>query len=476
MPNIFKIKKDERWGALIAFLFFTIFNAISVAYTWEKLSPDNGDHWGKFIKGYHLSGFDPITYAVISDWQIGYNIYRHPLLPYFMWPFSQLNAALTSLTGADCATIITACLLVACAVYACVFTFRIIHEIIGTDTAMAWILTVLTFSFAFIMLPLMAPDHFGPSMLCLLITLYISGRWRDKAFTWWQTILLFVITAGISLNNGMKIFMAALMTRGKRFFHPAFLIGAVLIPAGLMWYSARCSYSHFVLPKELARKTKTAEKRRAQLERLQQKAVINITDTARITAVKDSVKRKFEADKAKRRQNIPAIKKAGKPLMQGEFMGWTDITTSRWDVLTESLLGEGIMIHEKYLLGDVLRSRPVIVRYRNWFNYFIEGALAILFIAGIWYGRRQRFMWTALSFLALDMALHMGLGFGINEIFIMSAHYLYVLPITMAYLFTGSHWQALSSRTRRFATWGMAALAAYLIIWNVSLITQYFLF
>ena len=40
-----------------------------------------------------------------------------------------------------------------------------------------------------------------------------------------------------------------------------------------------------------------------------------------------------------------------------------------------------------------------------------------------------------MSFFLMDMLLHMGLGFGINEIYIMSAHYLFVLPIGMAYLF-----------------------------------------
>lgn len=149
-------------------------------------------------------------------------------------------------------------------------------------------------------------------------------------------------------------------------------------------------------------------------------------------------------------------------------MRWTDATTSRMDVAVESLFGEGIMIHEEYLLGDVLVNRPVIVHYRNWGNYIVEALLFTLFIIGVWCGRGKQFLWTAMSFLLLDLLLHMVLGFGINEVFIMSAHYLYVLPIAMAYLLKALPWRA----RRRLAVL-LAAVAIYLVVWNVTLIVEY---
>ena len=155
-------------------------------------------------------------------------------------------------------------------------------------------------------------------------------------------------------------------------------------------------------------------------------------------------------------------------MAEGEFSKWTDITTSRWDVAVESLFGEGIMLHEDYLLGDVLVNRPVIVRYHNWGNYIVEGLLVILFLAGIWYGRRQLFLWTAMSFFIMDMLLHMGLGFGINELPIMSAHYLFVLPIAMAYLL-----KALTPLWRKRLTWATGAVALYITVWNISLLVEY---
>ena len=159
----------------------------------------------------------------------------------------------------------------------------------------------------------------------------------------------------------------------------------------------------------------------------------------------------------------------GKPFMKGEFMGWTDKTTSRWDVGVENLFGEGIMFHENYLLGDVLSNRPVIVPYLNWFNYVVEGFLILCFLLGLWVGRHHLFMWTAMSIFLMDMTLHMGLGFGINEIYIMSPHYLFALPVVFAYLLKN-----IAPRWHRPATILIALMACYIFIWNVIMLTEYF--
>lgn len=473
--NIFTIRKEERPAAIMACVMFCILNALNVVCNYSIQSAITAENHMDCIKRWHLSGFDPITYSVMTNWNCGYNIYRHPLLAYFVWPASKLNELLIALTGQNCAILISAVLLVFFATYSFIFLSRICWEIIGTRRNEAYVLSSLTFGFAFIMLSMIAPDHFGPSMFCLVLTLYLCGRKliRGRALNWWQTILMFFFTAGISLNNGLKIFLMAFATRRKRFFRPGYLIVAVLLPSALMWGSARLGYRTFVWPKEMAVKKKAAEKREAQLKRLQNSAIatVDIRDTARIAFLKDSVKTALKEKREKRMKMSAYYKHTGKPMMEGEFMRWTDITTNRWDVATECLFGEGIMLHENYLLSDVLVNRPVIVKYRNWFNYIVEALLVALFMIGIWKGRRSLFLWTALSFFLMDMALHMGLGFGINEIFIMSAHYLFVLPVAMAFLII-----SLSDRWRRNLTLGLAAIAAYLFIWNTTLLVEYFYF
>ena len=73
-----------------------------------------------------------------------------------------------------------------------------------------------------------------------------------------------------------------------------------------------------------------------------------------------------------------------------------------------------------------------------------------------------------MSYFALDMALHIGLGFGINEVYIMSAHWIYAIPIAVAYLMRSA------ARRKALALKGLlAVLAVFLWVWNVALIVQY---
>ena len=94
MLNIFKIRKDERWLMVIATLFFSIINAVTVAWYWTDFSRLTDNYHKLFVTKFHVSGFDPLTYEVISKWDTAFNIYRHPLLAFFMWPFSMINKGL----------------------------------------------------------------------------------------------------------------------------------------------------------------------------------------------------------------------------------------------------------------------------------------------------------------------------------------------------------------------------------------------
>ena len=141
---------------------------------------------------------------VLNDWSAGYNIYRHPLLAFFMWPLAQLNHVLMAATGLNFAQVITALLLVFCAFYATLFLFRILREVVGLHAVDARLLTFFFLSFGYTMVASSVPDHFSLSTAALLLTLYVAGRKLNghKAFTKWQTVLFFLLTAGISLNNG----------------------------------------------------------------------------------------------------------------------------------------------------------------------------------------------------------------------------------------------------------------------------------
>ena len=446
--HIFKIQKEERWLALIIFALLAILNGLVIAKYNAPFTQITNDYYKNFIRHFCVSGFDPLTYWVLSDWSAAYNVYRHPLLAFYMYVPYLINMGLMKLTGYNCALYIAVIIQMFCAFYSMVFLYRIFREVIELGKWASHALTLLFFSFGYVMVSAIVPDHFVISMLLLILALYVSGRRMKNHhdFKIWQSVLYFLLTAGTSLNNGLKIFFSALFVNGKRFFRPKHLLLAVILPAGLLWGFCYWEYRTYVWPNEMARKEAKAKKEAAK---------------------KDSIQKAKQLAKEKTKKKRGP--KQGAPLTKVGFMSWTDISTSRTESVVENLMGESIQLHPDYLLGDELRHRPMIVKYRYWWNYAVEGIISLLFLSGIWYGRKSKYLWLVLSYFALDMVLHIGLGFGINEVYIMTAHWIYALPIAMGFLIKNA-----PIRFRKYLVGIVAAIALYLIIYNGSLIVGYF--
>lgn len=470
--GIFRVKTEERWLALVVFVWLSVHNALTINRYYNEFTKIMEVYGRHFVDTFRMSGFDPLTYGVVSNWDTLYNVYRHPLLAFFMYPAYLINMGLESITGVNCVQFIMAVIVVFCSFYAFLFLYRILREVIELERLDASVLSVLCFSFAYVMLTSMVPDHFVISMLMLIITLYICGKMQQRGQTLsiWQTVVFFFFTAGTSLNNGIKVFMAAFFTNGKRFFHWKYLLLAVILPCAVMWKGARMEYRHFVWPKEMARKEaklkKDKELRAAMVQQYLDTA--QVKDSAAAIAHMNQVARKKAYDKYKHDHSHASVAHKGKPIAKGEFSRWTDISTSRWETAIHNLFGEGLIFHKDYLMKDVLRNRPVIVYYQCWFNYVVEGLIVLLFFMGIICGIRSRFFWTAFTFFLYDMALHMGLGFGINEVYIMTAHWIFIIPIAIAYLLKSVHW--------RLVSWFrimLIVLAAYLVIHNEWLLWSY---
>ena len=445
--RIFKIQREERWLAFFILLFLGILNGIVIAQYYAPFTEITDNYYKNFIRHFCISGFDPLTYWVLSDWSAAYNVYRHPLLAFYMYIPYLINMGLMKITGINCALFIAVIIQMFCAFYSMIFINRIFHEVIGLRQKKAQLFTLFFFSFGYVMVTAIVPDHFVISMMLLLLALYVSGRrmLHNHHFKIWQSVVYFLLTAGTSLNNGLKIFLSALFVNGKNFFRPKHIILAIILPAGLLWGFCRWEYRTYVWPTEMARKAAKAKKMATKEKTAQLQ-----------TAQKQKAKKKKQP-------------KQGAPLMKGEFMGWTDATTSRTLSIIENLMGESIQLHEDYVLQDELRHRPMIVNYRHWWNYAVEGIIILFFLSGIWTGRKNKFLWLVMSYFALDMVLHIGLGFGINEVYIMSAHWIYALPIATAFLIKGA-----KPRYEKYLIGTVAALTLYLFIYNGSLIIGYF--
>jgi hypothetical protein len=455
--KIFKIKPEERWQSAIALMVIIALNAMFIFRMHELfMQPGFGPYWKAFEHELHLSGYDPLTYLGVTNWDVVYQVYRHPLLSFMIWPLWLINEGLTWLLGVNCVQYLVAALLIGCTYYSYIFLYRILREVIELTQKDATLLTAYFFSMAYILMAAIVPDHFTISMFLLLITLYISGVCikKRREFKWWQSAILFYITAGVTLSNGIKVFLSGFFVNLRGFFRPKYLLLAVILPAALLWGTAQWEYRTYILPKEKARAEQKAHKAEQQ--------------KARVAQMTPEQKAQYEARKARREIVLQRqAAKSGKPMENYGFLKWTDISTSRWQSTYENLFGESLQFHQDYFLEDVLVHRPVFVRYNWTFSYIIEALILLLFVTGVWMGRKSRFLWLCLSGFAFDMLIHIGLGFGLNEIYIMTPHWAFVLPIATAYLF-----KAVQTRWLR---WIVAAMTLYLFIYNGYLLTAFLL-
>ncbi|MBR4920318.1 MAG: GtrA family protein [Prevotella sp.] len=478
--GLFRIRQEERWLVGV-FVIISIFLHACCIYCFSgSFLQESIENGGVFYTQFQVSGYDPITYAVITHWGTTYQVFRHPLLAFMVYPLYLLNTGLIALTGYNLVQFLLASLLLVCNSYSVVFLYRIFRDIIGLIRYDATLLTAFFYGFAHIMVASIVPDHFTVSMFLLLFALYLSGRYiqEGKQLTVVQTVILFIITAGITLSNGVKIYLDALFVNGKRFFRPLYLSLAVIFPALLMWLFANWEYRTYVQPQEKARQAALAKKG----EVARQRAYKQFMDTTSITnpeekqkaftiLYKRQLKKEAEERWAKLHKGLP-IK--GKSI----FLRWTDITTPRWDSMVENLFGESFLLHQDYLLGDTLRDRPLIVQYRWWICYVVEAFLVGLFLVGLWFGRKSRFLWLTFVGFAFDMVIHLVLGFGLNEVYIMASHWAFVIPIAIGYWLLAiskspkANSQQLIANGLRFL---VTTITLFLWLYNGSLLVGYLL-
>ena len=469
--KLFIIRPSEWIASIPLMLYFTWLNYLIVSKYADVFL--HTQKTTDFFAHFRVSGFDSLIYSTLTQWHLAFFVHRHPLLADLLWPLTELNNGLYALKGLNMAPINVAVILMVFTLYTFVFICRTMREVVGLGRLDANLLTYLTFSFAFITLTYIVPDHFAGSMTLLTLTMYLAGKKmkKGKSFTIFQTVVLFLLTAGVTMSNGVKTFIMALFTNGKRFWRPSYLIFAILFPAAAIWGFAQWQQNKYIEPREQQKAAKRRAQSAAELKAYE-KAV---ADTATVfydsATIKMVAKHRYQQhlwEEHERNMKDPWNANKGKPISKGGFMAWTDVSTPRWESTVENLLGEGFQLHRDYLLEDCLRTKPAIVPYRSWYNYAIEVLIVLLFIGGIWCGRRSRFLWMLLSCLAFDMVLHLGLGFGLNEVYIMTAHWAFVVPVVIGYLFHQKH------GLRHFSLHIIVGLLTlWLWLWNGWLIVGY---
>jgi len=464
-----KHKRYINYELLTGFLLSLAANVLVAVRYWSQFAPLCNVSENVFAKQVHISGFDAYTYYILTHWCEYYEIIRHPLFMLFLWPFYLLNRLLINLSGQNCAVLIMAMLLTAAGTASFMLMNRLAQRVIGLGRFDGWLVSVELFSFAYVMVSVAVPDHFGFSLMLLLLTLYVAGLRINQKRTMGklETIALFFATAGVSLSNGVKVFLAQLFANGRRFFSWRNLLLVVALPTAAIWGIAQLQFNIYKRPlieQQETHKRLIAKRQRAEFRQ----AILDTTSRANDEAfIKKEVERamKRKAVEVWRQKHHERRKHQGDPIKKEGYWGWTDATTPRWPVLRDNFFGESILLHEDYLLWDVLATvRPITVDYRHAWQYVVQSLVLLMALGGVWLARRKRLMWLALSWLAFDLLLHLGLGFGITEVQIMTAHWAFVLPLATAYLL-----RLAPRRAQPFLRGMLCLLTAVMLFYNGNL-------
>lgn len=434
------LRKEERPIAGVALVVFAALNALLIANHWQSFT--RGAHvgfWSVFYNHLNMSGYDIFSLIFISCMRLHWNTLRHPLFVVLLLPLFWLNRLIMPSTEFNAAVLLMAALLVAADVWGAVLMHRLLRDVVEVRRVDAALLTALFYGFAHVMIATMVPDHFALSLPLLLLTLLIAGRKlkEGKPMKLWQSALLFFLTAGVTLTNGVKVALAAWFTGGRKVFAwrsiASFVVPTLLLGAIYVWQQ-----DAIVAPQE--RKIKRIE------------VAVAKKDPVRIAKLK-------EHNDFVKQQNGEALTK-NVPLLE-----WSDITTDRWQSAVDNLFGESLQLHRDNLLEDVQQTRPVFVQYRSALNYVVEALLVVLLAVGAWMARREKFFLMVLAWFGFDMLMHMGFGFGLNEVYIMTAHWAFIIPIAAGYILRRSN--SMAPRVL------VAALAVWLWAYNAAIVIGY---
>lgn len=419
MMSLFRIKREEWVSSAMALAVLLSLHYLMISKFWCLFADYSEKNASIFSRNFHMSGFDYYTYSVVTDWSLAFDIFRHPLLAFMYYPIYLLNKLLWMVTGANCAQLLVGAILLFCGFYSFVFLRRTIR-LMGVGKWTATLLSMLFLSFGYVAVSLIVPDHFCLSLLVLMIALYLS-LWKMKGggvFSVKESIVLLTLASGITLSNGVIVLLMVLFTNGRRFFERRFLCVGVIVPLMIMGLLA------FGLNKAFS----SSERNGSVIE---------------------------------------------------QQMKWTKKgSNQRMAVLQQNFFGESLQLHRKNVLGDVVSgTRSLIVDY-NWsFQYWVVIMLQVLMALGFIVGRRERFAWLLMSILAFNIVLHIVLAFAICEVYIMTAHWAFTVPLLMAYLFvsvkeTSSLYIYNKVWTRMLAIF-LLLITLYLIIYHGYLLHRY---
>ena len=114
--------------------------------------------------------------------------------------------------------------------------WRTLRTVVFVAAHGATLVTVFFMSCAYIMVNVFVVEHFCLLLFMIMLTLYRAGMHLREGtrFGCKEVLLLFVVTAGITLSNGIVVLLAAMSVNGRAAFRPRFFFTTLVLPGVLM--------------------------------------------------------------------------------------------------------------------------------------------------------------------------------------------------------------------------------------------------
>ena len=133
--------------------------------------------------------------------------------------------------------------------------------------------------------------------------------------------------------------------------------------------------------------------------------------------------------------------------------------------LVPDFFGHPLLISDlemRELHGEtVLRPTP----YACWAMQLLPWGVVLLLLSMIWVGRRYPLAWAIPLYLAVDVAVHLIGGYGLDEAIIFGGHWVFLVPMALGWLY-----HMVPKQAYRYMDLALLLLSIYMCMHNLSVI------
>lgn len=315
---------------------------------------------------------------------------------------------------------------------------RILEDYVGLNSFESVLLSVLFGFMAYVLLMSFTPDHFAFSQFFLILYIFLWTKRESSGLHKSSLFLPYIVVCGITITNGIKILLSLLFFKGRflryLFFTIIILFATVCIPRILnsnVIYSTNPGESAY-LAKEYVNSVNNKHFYFDEKEIEGKYNKINFSDCekSRNEALETLVvsEKNIEGNKV-----INKIKS-----IYWGYLYWVKGNVSKYSAFIYNMFGESVLLHK----NSINKESVSFGSYSSTFVNIVNYVFIIMVFCGIVVGCKERLMKLLAIFLSVDFLLHIIVGYGINEVYIFSPHYLFIFIISIGYLIkkTTGYW------------------------------------